>query len=171
MQWYCAILLVCVAFWAGRKCGGRSAANLLVDAAATVNDLVARVRPLFRLLFDRCYDFSSHSIVLPGQGTFYVTWAATAVEKRAVTWLYQAFDTPDELDWQECLTKYKLAKVPTHTLKWISNRGVCTTAAVTIDLVAARYSVLRTRGTGEITSVDGDIAIGALTPGNLFGCR
>jgi len=171
MQWYYTVLLVCVAFWAGRKCGGRSATDLLVDAAATVHGLVARARPLVRLLFDRCYDFSSCSIVLPGQGTFYVTWAATAVEKRAVTWLYQAFDTPDELDWHECLAMYRLATVPAHTLKWTTCTGVCTTVAVMIDLAAARYSVMRTRGTGEITSVDGDITIGALTPRNLFGCR
>ena len=124
----------------------------MVDIAAAAYDLVARVRPLVRLLFDRCYDFSSQSIVLPGQGTFYVTWAATPVEKRAVTWLYQAFDTPDELDWRECLAKYNLAKVPAHTLKWISSAGVCTTVAVTIDLAALRFSVLRTRGDGEITA-------------------
>ena len=159
--------LLIIAFWIGR----RTSHIALIDIAAAVVAQRASLKACIRTILDSCCDFSGQSIPLPGLGSFFVTWAATSVEKRAVVWLYQSFDAPGQYDWQECLTRYGLTRFPAHTLKWISPTGNLTTAAVTIDLAAGRYTVLRTTGNGVITSVEGDIVIGALTPPNILGCR
>ena len=159
--------LLIIVFWIGR----RTSHIALIDIAAAIVAQRASLKSCVRAVLDCCCDFSGQSIPLPGRGCFFVTWAATSVEKRAVVWLYQTFDAPDRHDWQDCLKRYGLTRIPAHTLKWTSHKGDLTTAAITIDLSAGKYSVLRTTGNGVITSVEGDIVIGALTPPNLLGCR
>jgi len=167
MESFYALALALVAFWAGR----RTARASPVDVAAAAVALGAAAKKRVRGLLDRCCDFSARPIPLPGRGSFCVAWAATAAEKRAVAWLYQTAEAPDRLDWRDCLARYGLARVPAHTLKWAPAGGAPTTAAVTIDLAAGRYAVLRTTGNGAVTSVEGEIALGALAPAHLLGCR
>jgi hypothetical protein len=167
MNSFYTFALVIIAFWVGR----RTSHIALIDIAAAIVAQRAPLKACIRSILDCCCDFSGQSIPLPGRGCFFVTWAATSTEKRAVVWLYQSFDTPDQYDWRECLKRYGLTRIPAHTLKWTSHTGDITTAAVTIDLAAGKYSVLRTTGNGVITAVEGDIVIWALTTSKLLGCR
>ena len=100
--------------------------------------------------------------------TFKISNAPCEYERRIVSWFYRWNDTPNSLDWINCINKFGLTKCPTHTLELKDKNSIVINIDFNKDNQQKGSRSIEVLINGQNKKIAGPITLGNLNPIQLI---